>query len=181
MAAVAWSERDLRRSGGELGRVLAPTVTRRPPPQRTLTIMIEREIRVPLFCDIDLAGRIERVEAQLIALASASAQRRRGDMAGFVTRVAGAVASFAEAGSPFNKVAGLGFRGVPSAVDLDAIEQAFAAQGEPVQIELAHLADPAIGELLTARGYRLVSFENVLGRALRPVPSHALPCSGSWV
>jgi hypothetical protein len=33
-------------------------------------------------------------------------------------------------------------------------------------LELAHLADPAIGNLLTERGYRLVSFENVLGRTL---------------
>ena len=35
-----------------------------------------------------------------------------------------------------------------------------------MQIELASLADPAIGELLTGRGYRLVSFENVLGLAV---------------
>ena len=49
---------------------------------------------------------------------------------------------------------------------LDEIEQAFAARGCPVQVELAYLADPAIGALLTGRGYRLESFENVLGRAL---------------
>lgn len=137
--------------------------------------MIEREIRLPLFCDIDLAERIERAEAQLMAVASESARRRRADTAGFVTHVAGGVASFAEPDSPFNKVAGLGFRGTPSAADLDAIEQAFAARDEPVQIELAHLADPAIGELLTARGYRLVSFENVLGRALRDEPERVTP------
>ncbi len=35
-----------------------------------------------------------------------------------------------------------------------------------VQIELAHLADPATGALLTARGYQLAGFENVLGIAL---------------
>jgi hypothetical protein len=35
-----------------------------------------------------------------------------------------------------------------------------------VQIELAHLPDPEIAALLTRRGYRLVSFENVLGLAL---------------
>ena len=35
-----------------------------------------------------------------------------------------------------------------------------------MQIELAHLVDPAIGALLTERGYRLESFENVLGLAL---------------
>jgi len=122
--------------------------------------------RRPLFCDIALAERIERVDAQLIAKASAAARRRRADGAGFVIPIAGGFASFAEHGSPFNKVAGLGFCGLPSAFELDRIEQAFAACGSPVQVELANLGDPAIGTLLTERGFRLVSFENVLGRAL---------------
>jgi GNAT superfamily N-acetyltransferase len=121
--------------------------------------------RLPLFCDTALAERIERVEAQLIAKASEATRRRRGDTTGFVLPIAGGVASFAEDGSPFNKVAALGFGGVPSAASLDEIERAFAACGAPVQIELAHLADPAIGAHLTERGYRLVSFENVLGLA----------------
>jgi ribosomal protein S18 acetylase RimI-like enzyme len=121
--------------------------------------------RVPLFCDAALARRIERAEAQLIAEASEAARRRAGT-AGFVIPVAGGVASFAEAGSPFNKVAGLGFGGVPEASCLDEIERAFAARDAPVQIELAHLADPAIVALLAERGYRLASFENVLGHAL---------------
>jgi hypothetical protein len=72
------------------------------------------------------------------------------------------VASFAGEGSPFNKIAGLGFAGVPGPAALDEIEEAFAACGSPVQAALAHLADPAIGTLLTGRGYRLESFENVL-------------------
>jgi GNAT superfamily N-acetyltransferase len=55
---------------------------------------------------------------------------------------------------------------VPSSAALGEIERAFAACGAPVQVELAHLGDPAIGALLTGRGYRLVSFENVLGLAL---------------
>src|SRR6266511_4683580 len=46
----------------------------------------------------------------------------------------------------------------------DVALAAFADRGASVQVELAPLADPAIGALLTARGYRLVSFENVLGR-----------------
>ena len=122
--------------------------------------------RLPLFCDIALAGRIERTEAQLIAGASEAARRRGADAAGFVIPIAGGVASFAEQGSPFNKVAGLGFGGVPSPAALGEIELAFGACGAPVQVELTHLAEPAIGELLTGRGYRLVSFENVLGLAL---------------
>jgi GNAT superfamily N-acetyltransferase len=126
--------------------------------------------RLPLFCDTALAERIERAEAQLIARASKAARHRRADTAGFVIPFAGGVASFAEEGSPFNKVAGLGFGGVPRAAALDQIERAFTACGAPVQIELAHLADPAIGALLTERGYRLVSFENVLGLAIEGEP-----------
>jgi len=119
--------------------------------------------RLPLFCDTALAGRIERAEAQVIAEASRAARRRRADAAGFVIPIAGGVASFAEEGSPLNKVAGLGFGGVPGPAALDEIERAYAACGAPVQVELAHLADPEIGAVLTGRGYRLVSFENVLG------------------
>jgi ribosomal protein S18 acetylase RimI-like enzyme len=130
--------------------------------------------RVPLFCDTALAGRIERVEAQLIAQGNEAARRRAGT-AGFVIPIAGGVASFAGEGSPFNKVAGLGFGGVPDSAALDEIEQAFAACGSPAQIELAHLADPAIGERLTGRGYRLESFENVLGRALTGDFERVLP------
>ncbi len=89
--------------------------------------------------------------------------------------VAGGVATFADDGSPFNKVAGLGFGGVPSPSALDEVERAFAACGAPVQIELAHLADPAVGAWLTGRGYRLVSFENVLGLGLDSGPERVTP------
>jgi len=131
--------------------------------------------RFPLFCDIALAERIERVEAQLVAKGSEAAHHRAVDSAGFVISVAGGVASFAEEGSPLNKVAGLGFGGVPTAAVLEEIERAFTARGAPVQVELAHLVDPAIGALLTDRGYRLTSFENVLGLALTGEPERVTP------
>jgi ribosomal protein S18 acetylase RimI-like enzyme len=137
------------------------------------------EARTPLFCDTALAARIEQAEAQLVSTASQAAHRRTAGMdrrtaetshrpagKGFVTAIAGGVASFAEDESPFNKVAGLGFGGVPSASELTEVERSFAACGAPVQVELSILADPKIGALLTGRGYRLISFENVLGRAL---------------
>jgi GNAT superfamily N-acetyltransferase len=127
-----------------------------------------------LFCDTALAGRIERAETQLIA-GSNEAARRRSAAAGFVIPVAGGAASFAGEGSPYNKVAGLGFGGVPDAAALDEIERAFAAFGAPVQVELAHLADPAILAMLAVRGYRLESFENVLGRALTDEPERVMP------
>jgi len=131
--------------------------------------------RFPLFCDTALAGRIERAEAGLIAGASEAARHRRPEARGFVIPVAGGMATFAEGGSPFNKVAGLGFGGVPGTAALDEVERAFAARGAPVQAELANLADPAIGDLLTGRGYRLVSFENVLGLAITAAPERVTP------
>jgi len=128
-----------------------------------------------LFCDTALAARIERAEAGLIALVSAATHRRTRATDGFAVPIAGGLASFAERGSPYNKVVGLGFGGVPSTAALDEIEQAFAARGAPTQVELAHLADPRIAEQLTKRGYRLESFEDVLGCAIVPGVRRARP------
>jgi GNAT superfamily N-acetyltransferase len=122
--------------------------------------------RSTLFCDLALAARIERVEVQLIEAASKAAHRRRPEANGFVIPLAGGVASFADDNSPFNKVAGLGFGGVPDPAELDQVEWAFAGNGAPVQVELAHLVDPEFGIVFTERGYRLESFEDVLGLAL---------------
>jgi ribosomal protein S18 acetylase RimI-like enzyme len=127
-----------------------------------------------LFCDTALAGRIERVETQLITLAGQAA-RARTAQPGFVIPLAGGVAAFAEDGSPVNKVAGLGFHGVPSAAELDEVERAFAVRGCPVQVELSNLAEPVIGALLTDRGYRLVGFEDVLGREIDGPPDPVAP------
>ncbi|MDT7578068.1 MAG: hypothetical protein QOH17_4401, partial [Pseudonocardiales bacterium] len=127
-----------------------------------------------LFCDTALAHRIERAETQLIVDASHAAQARSGTD-GFTIPIAGAVASFAEPDSPFNKVVGIGFAGAPDVDELDAVEKAYAAHGAPTQVELAHLADSAVGELLSDRGYRLESFENVLGLALDTDPDLVAP------
>src|SRR6266702_5933739 len=131
--------------------------------------------RVPLFCDTALARRIDGAEARLM-VASAEAARRRGAAPpGFILPIAGGQATFAEAGSPFNKVAGLGFAGPPDDDALDEVERAFATRGAPVQVELSILADPAVGSLLTSRGYHLVSFENVLGLAIGAAPERIAP------
>jgi hypothetical protein len=98
--------------------------------------------RLPLFCDTALAERIERVEAQLVVKGSEAAHHRAGDSAGFVIPVAGGVASFAEEGSPLNKVAGLGFGGVPSGGALEEIERCTpdrAVSGMRVPLIWAHV------------------------------------------
>jgi len=131
--------------------------------------------RTPLFCDADLAARIERVETRLIEATALAAHRRIADGRGFVIPVAGGLASFADDDSPFNKVVGLGFGGVPTADELDEVEHAYAAVGAPVQVELPHLADPEIGLALSRRGYQLESFENVLGIAIEGKYDVTLP------
>jgi GNAT superfamily N-acetyltransferase len=131
--------------------------------------------RTSLFCDVALAARIERADAALIAAAGHATHRRNPDGQGFVTTIAGGVACFAEPGSPFNKVAGLGFAGCPGGRSLDGVEGAFAARDEPTRVELATLADPAVGDVLADRGYRLEAFENVLGRAIADEPPPSPP------
>jgi hypothetical protein len=120
-----------------------------------------------LFCDAALAERIERMEAARVV---AGAQPR-----GFAIAVGGGYATFAEPGSPLNKVVGVGFAGVPHEDDWDAVEHAFAQRGAAVHVELSHLGDPAIAAQLSARGYRLSGYENVLGRAVEPAIPPATP------
>jgi ribosomal protein S18 acetylase RimI-like enzyme len=118
-----------------------------------------------MFCSTELAARIEHAEAGLIVAGTEAGRRRGGD--GFEMPIAGGAACFAGQNSPFNKVVGLGFGGVPDDAELDEIERAYSVVSSPTQVELAHLADPDIGALLTGRGYVLVGFENVLGRTLK--------------
>ncbi|WP_194825622.1 GNAT family N-acetyltransferase [Nocardia sp. XZ_19_231] len=120
-----------------------------------------------LFCDTGMAARIERMETDAITGGvSAGLRSGKAEFNGFAHEIVGGAACFAGPGSPLNKVVGVGFAGVPTVAQWAAVEQAYAEVGAPVQVELAHLADPRIGADLTARGYRLTSFENVLG--LRP-------------
>jgi GNAT superfamily N-acetyltransferase len=117
------------------------------------------------FADTRLAARIEKAECELLRDCAGAIARGR-DAPVMVRPIAGGVAVHTGEGSPLNKVAGIGFGGVPAAVELEQIEREFATAGAPVQVELSCLAESGIGSLLTRRGYRLVGFENVLGRRL---------------
>lgn len=119
-----------------------------------------------MFATGSLARRIERADATLIADGAAAASLRLPSEDVTVVPLAGGVAAFLEPGSPFNKIAGLGFDGPPDEAQLEAFESAVARQGAPVQVELASLGLPDVARLFTRRGYELVGFENVLGLSL---------------
>jgi hypothetical protein len=107
------------------------------------------KVAIPLSCGMSLAECIERVETERITAATEAARRRVADA--FAIPVAGGMACFVERGSPFNKIVGLGFGGMPSGTALTEIEQAFAAHGVATQVELAQLAAPQIAALLMGR------------------------------
>ena len=119
-----------------------------------------------MFVTASLARRIERAEAGLI-LEGVRASARRLPTDRLVAHESnGGAGVFTEPGSPFNKVVGLGFEGVPPPTFFDQLEREFSDRQEPVRVELASLGEPAIMRLLTRRGYQLIGFENVLGLAL---------------
>ena len=88
--------------------------------------MSDRGVAEIAFCGTELAERIERAETQLISAGTEAARRRNPGAAAFVRPVAGGAACFVEDGSPFDKVVGLGFGGVPGDAELDEIERAYA-------------------------------------------------------
>lgn len=121
-----------------------------------------------LFCDVELATRIERAECRLLSDACAVVARR---LAGsFTERVCGGFAACTAPGSPLNKIAGLGFAAFDP-LELERVESAFVARGVTPVVEIATLAAPEVAQHLTRRGYELVGVENVLGLRLPPTSS----------
>lgn len=125
-----------------------------------------------MIVDQALAARVERAEGAFIAACSRAVGERTGEPS-FQLALTGGVASYAGPDSPFNKVAGTGFDGLPGEAELAAVEQRYDEVGAPVSFEISTLADPEIFALLTARGYLLVSFEDVLVAALGEVTAPA--------
>src|SRR4051812_45605016 len=97
-----------------------------------------------LFATGTLARRIEAAESTLIASCGRSAARRLGGEHVVIEELGGGTAVVAGPGSPFSKVAGLGFEPLDEA-RLAGLEREFARHRTPVRIELTTLADPAVG------------------------------------
>jgi len=116
---------------------------------------------VSLFVDVDLAATVEHAEADLTRASSRAIRRRQGVPA-FQIPIAGGFATFSGPDSPFTKVVGAGFDGLPSDEELGHVEHRFHTHRAAVSFEVSTLANPALVELLTARGYLLAGFENVL-------------------
>ena len=118
-----------------------------------------------MFVTASLAARIENAEAASVRECAAGAARQPArDVV--LRDLGGGVAAYLAPGSLINKMFGLGFAPLPAADELAAVEEVFARHREPLNAEVSSLADPALFRLLTARGYALIGFENVMGRPL---------------
>lgn len=127
------------------------------------------EFAPSLFAGQDLAARVEHAERTLIEEGARAAARRDPQQRVLVRPIGGGLAVWAGPGSPLDKVVGVGMNGAAfDDAELDAVEQSFAEREAPVQVEVSTLADPAVVERLTRRGYVLFGFENVLGLRLEP-------------
>src|SRR5690242_6778347 len=108
----------------------------------------------------------------MLASAAATVARR---VRGVIARpICGGHAVFTEAGSPLNKVVGLGVGAAFDEAEFLELETELLARRVAVHVELPTLADRGVAPWLTSRGYVLVGVENVLGcdpsaaRAARP-------------
>jgi GNAT superfamily N-acetyltransferase len=128
-----------------------------------------------MFATASLAKRIEHAEAGLIRDAARACARRVSADRMVVREACGGVGVYVEPGAPFNKVAGLGFDGVPPLEFFESLEREFSERQAPLQFEVSSLADPSIVRLLTHREYLLVGFENVLGLPVDARVTDSLP------
>ena len=120
-----------------------------------------------MFGSVDLARRIEHAEAALTrALVSGVVKPPP-----LVRELAGGISAVTRPGSPLNKIIGLGFAGTVDDGALAAVEAVWRERREPARVELSTLAAPSLGAALTARGYRLMGFENVLALSIENRPS----------
>jgi GNAT superfamily N-acetyltransferase len=116
-----------------------------------------------MFTSAALAAQIDRAEGRLCAGIADVAVRTDPASGSTVFAIGGGVAVFAGSGSPTNKMIGVGFDGLPSDGELDAVEALFRDRGAPLQAEVSTLADPAFHAQLITRGYEPHGFENILG------------------
>jgi len=114
-----------------------------------------------MIADSVLAARIDRAEARFCSRLARSATAIGGG-GPFVLPVSGGLAVYATPRSPMNKVIGLGFDGPIDPGELLVVEQRWGERNEAVRVELSILSDPAVAPALSARGYALHGFENVL-------------------
>jgi len=120
------------------------------------------------FADIDLARRLEGVEAQGNVDFIEARKKAFPDRGASWIEVAGTHAMFDGVGSPLSQTFGLGVFEPITAEQLYEIEEFFRSRSAEVFHEVCPHADDSAFELIRERRYQPVEFSNVLYRPIDP-------------
>lgn len=121
---------------------------------------------LPIYCDRELARRLERTEARANAeFVEARAEVAPSVGAGWID-VAGTYALFDGVGSPLTQTFGLGVFDPITATEVERMEDYFFERGADVCHEVCSLVDPSLLALLSDRGYRPIELSSVLCRPI---------------
>lgn len=88
--------------------------------------------------------------------------------AGEVEQIAGGEVAFAGVGSPLTHAIGCGMTAPVTPGELDRIEQFYRDRGAPAILDICPFTHPSLIDLTGRRGYRIVEFNNVLARTIKP-------------
>lgn len=121
-----------------------------------------------LFCDIQLARRLEETESFASEAFALRLARRRPDLGVAVEPLAGGRAVYAGPGSPLSEAKALALHGPVTDADLDRLEAFYFERREACRVFVCPMADPSLIESLGRRGYHLTGFENFLAMPLAP-------------
>jgi hypothetical protein len=128
-----------------------------------------------IFADLDLARRLERLEAVAGARFIEARGRLSPDVGAGWMEVAGVYAMFDGPASPITQTFGLGLFAEPTAADLDRLETFFEERGAPVCHEVSPLAGLSLADMLSRRGYRPIEFTSVMYQPLMPAAATPSP------
>jgi hypothetical protein len=127
--------------------------------------MPRMELQYP-FSDLALARRLERTEAKSNAEFVEARARSFPDSGAQWIEVAGAYAMFDGLHSPCTQTFGLGMFDEVGAPELEQLESFFQSRNAPVHHEISPMANFALFETLSQRGYRPIEFTSILYRPL---------------
>ena len=116
---------------------------------------------------------ITSLTVQRLETVEAAAARRMVELTPGATGLdaMGGYAAMMGAGSPLTHVLGAGVTGAVAEEELARLEEFNAAHGADTVLELCPVVDGTLLELMQARGYRVVQFENLLVANLTVAPA----------
>lgn len=126
-----------------------------------------------LFCDLELARRLERAEGYACVQFAAARARLYPESGTAWMKHAGADVVFDGVDSPITQTFGLGIFEPLTTDALDAIERFFLDRGAPVMHEVCPLAGVDALALLCSRGYRPIEISNVMYRPVEVPATHS--------